>query len=79
MGLMLREWMRLAGCGVVLGGGIALVASRVIESHYHGVRGIHPQMFAATVALFTAAMLAASALPAIRASRIDPVDNLKNV
>jgi ABC-type antimicrobial peptide transport system permease subunit len=40
--------------------------------------GIDGAAFGGAAALFVAFMLLASAIPAVRASRLDPVENLKD-
>jgi ABC-type antimicrobial peptide transport system permease subunit len=77
LSMVLRQSMRVALAGLILGGGAALLASRILQSEYHGVVGINRPAFAGAVALFLAAMLVASAIPAYRASRLDPVEKLK--
>ena len=64
--------------GLVAGGARAIAASRVIQSGYHGIIGIDVRRFGAAVALFLGAMLLASAVPAVRVSGVDPVENLKD-
>jgi len=78
LSMVLRQSMRVAVAGLIFGGGAALVASRILQSEYHGVVGIDRPRFAAAVILFLAAMLLASAIPAYRASRVDPVEKLKD-
>ena len=78
LSMVLRQSMRVALAGLILGGGAALVASRILQAEYHGVVGIDRPRFAAAVALFLAAMLLASAIPAYRASRLDPLEKLKD-
>ena len=56
----------------------AAVASRWIQSEYHGIERIDRLAFGGAAALFVAAMLFASAVPAIRASRVDPAETLKD-
>jgi ABC-type antimicrobial peptide transport system permease subunit len=77
--MMLAQSMRTAGIGLIAGAAAALVASRVIQSEYHGIHDLDPVAFAGSAGLFLAAMLAAAAAPAVRASRVDPVENLKDV
>jgi predicted permease len=77
LAMILGQSMRIALFGLLLGSGAALVASRIIQSEYHGVRGFDGTAFAAAAALFVTAMLLASALPARRAARVDPIENLK--
>ena len=73
-----RQSMRLAVMGLFVGGAGAVVVSRVIQSEYHGIQRIDGASFGGAVALFLAAMLLASTVPAVRASRLDPVENLKD-
>jgi ABC-type antimicrobial peptide transport system permease subunit len=75
--MILGQSMRIALVGLVVGSGAAVAASRVIQSEYHGVRGVDAAAYAAAAVLFLAAMLCASAIPARRASRVDPIQNLK--
>ena len=77
LAMMLVQSLRVAGLGLVIGGGIAVAVSRLIRSQFHGVQGVDAVAFAGSAILFTAAMLLASAIPALRASRVDPVATLK--
>jgi predicted permease len=76
--MILRQSMGMAAAGLLAGGGAALAVSQVIQSEYHGIQKIDPGAFGGAAALFVAAMLVASALPAVRAARVDPVANLKD-
>ena len=76
--MILYQSMRIASVGLIVGGGAAVVASRLIQSEYHGIKGIDSTAFGGAVALFIAAMLFASAVPSFRASRVDPIENLKD-
>ena len=60
------------------GGAAAVTVNRVIQVGYHGIEEIDGVAFGGATTLFLAAMLLACAIPAVRASRIDPVENLKN-
>ena len=75
--MILGQSMRIAFVGLVVGSGAAVGASRVIQSEYHGVRGVDAAAYSAAALLFLVAMLCASAIPARRASRVDPIQNLK--
>ena len=75
--MILGESMRIALVGLVAGSAVAVAASRIIQSEYHGVRGVDAAAYSAAVMLFLVAMLLASAVPARRASRVDPIQNLK--
>jgi putative ABC transport system permease protein len=76
--MVLGQSMRIACLGLIVGGAAAAVVSRLIQSEYHGIQGIDGAAFGGAVALFVAAMLLASAVPAVRASRVNPVENLKD-
>jgi ABC-type antimicrobial peptide transport system permease subunit len=76
--MVLGQSMRTAVVGLLAGGSAAIAATRIIQSGYHGILGLDGTAFAGAVILFLAAMLLASALPAIRAARVDPVENLKD-
>ena len=75
--MAVRESMRSVACGLVVGSVAAVVASRVVQSEYHGIRDLDVTTLAGAAALFVAAMLVASGLPALRAARFDPVALLK--
>jgi predicted permease len=76
--MILSQSMAMALIGLLAGAVAAVVVSRVIQSEYHGIQKIDPAAFGGAAALFVAAMLLASAIPAVRASRADPVANLKD-
>ena len=76
--MVLGQSMRIALVGLIVGGAAAAAVSRLIQSEYHGIQGIDGAAFGGAVALFVAAMLLASAVPAVRASRVNPVENLKD-
>jgi putative ABC transport system permease protein len=78
LAMVLGQSMRMALVGLILGTAAAFAASRVIQSEWHGVVAIDGVAFGGSAALFLAAMLVASAVPAVRASRVDPVENLKD-
>lgn len=78
LAMVLGQSMRVAAIGLLVGGCAAVVVSRVIQSEYHGIVGIDGVAFAGAAALFLAAMFVASAIPAVRASRVDPIENLRD-
>jgi ABC-type antimicrobial peptide transport system permease subunit len=69
--------MRVAAIGLIAGIGSAAAASRLIQSGYYGIRGLDGVAFGGAAALFLAATLLASGVPALRAARVDPVEKLK--
>ena len=76
--MVLGQSMRIALIGLIVGGAAAAAVSRLIQSEYHGIQGIDGAAFGGAVTLFVVAMLLASAVPAVRASRVNPVENLKD-
>ena len=76
-GLVLRWSLRLAILGIVLGAIGALAATRLMEGLLFGVRAADPVTFLLTAGVMAAAALAASMVPAIRATRVDPIKVLK--
>ncbi len=76
--MVLRQSMRLAFIGLLVGGSAAVAVSRWIQSEYHGILGIDGEAFGSAVALFILAMFLATAIPAARASRLDPVESLRD-
>jgi putative ABC transport system permease protein len=75
--LVLRQGMRLAVLGCVLGTVGALAGARALRGLLFGVRPTDPLTFAAVAALILATAALACWLPARRASRVDPVDALR--
>ena len=75
--LVLREGLRLAAVGSAVGLALALALSRFVRALLYGVAPTDPMTFVlATAALAVVAFLA-SALPARRAARVDPVEALR--
>ncbi len=70
--LVAREGMALAGIGILAGLAAAWVATRGLASLLFGVRPDEPVIFGATACLLAAVALAASLVPALRASRANP-------
>ena len=71
--LVIREGVGLVCAGFVLGVGGALALRRTLEGQLFGIAATDPAVVAAVTALLAAVALAACALPARRATRINPV------
>ncbi|HUP21820.1 MAG TPA: ADOP family duplicated permease [Thermoanaerobaculia bacterium] len=71
-GLVLRRSATIAGAGALLGGGLALLAGRLLESSLHQVSARDPYVFAAALAGAVAVALLAAWWPARRAGAADP-------
>ena len=70
--------LRLAGLGVVIGLGLALAGSRLLSSLLFGTSPTDALTFAAVATLLVVIAAAASLVPALRASRVDPVIALRD-
>jgi len=77
LALVVGEGLKLAGAGVVLGSGAALVLVRVLSGSLYGVGSRDPLTFVATAATLMATALVAVSLPARRAARLDPMAALR--
>lgn len=75
-GLVLRQGVVLIGLGVALGLAGALAGSRVLRGLLYGVSATEPSVFGALALTVVGVALAATWLPALRASRLDPVTAL---
>jgi len=72
-----RRAATLIGTGLVLGLGMALAAGRLLERILYGVKPSDPLTFAIVFALMLGIGAAATFLPARRATRIDPMQALR--
>jgi predicted permease len=70
--LVLREGVLLVGTGFVVGAAFAFLLRRSLESQLFGVRAADPLVVGGVTALLAVVALVACALPARRATRIDP-------
>ena len=75
--MVLRQGMILAAIGVVVGLVAAVGLTRLMSSLLYGVEATDPMTFGVVAALLTAVALVASYLPALRASRTDPLEALR--
>jgi putative ABC transport system permease protein len=75
--LVVGEGMRLSAAGMVVGLAGAFVVTRLMASMLVGVEPTDPLTFASIALLFVVIAAAASWLPARRASRLDPMDAIR--
>lgn len=75
--LVERDALLTAGAGLALGLGGAMATTRFLESMLINVSPLDMTVLAATLALLGVACAAAAWLPALRASRADPIDALR--
>jgi predicted permease len=76
--LVLREGLGVTLLGVAMGLVAAVGLSRVMADYIYGVKATDPLTFAAAAAVLVAVALLASYIPALRATRVDPVVALRH-
>ena len=76
--LIMGEGFRLIAIGVVLGAGLAVLLGRVLSALLFGVRPADPLALTGAAILFGLVALAACAVPAWRAARVDLMEALRH-
>ncbi|HVH72208.1 MAG TPA: ABC transporter permease [Candidatus Dormibacteraeota bacterium] len=75
--MVMREVLRLIVVGVVAGIPAALALTRVVQSQLFGLTGHDPRTLAIATVALTVVACAAGYIPALRASRLDPMKALR--
>ena len=75
--LVLREGFQLVAIGLVLGMIGAASLQKAVSSEIYGLRPLDPLVLASVMALLAIVALAACAVPARRAMRVDPMVALR--
>jgi putative ABC transport system permease protein len=75
--LVVRHGLVLAGVGLGIGAAAALGATRAVRGLLYGIPAVDPVTFAVAVGALGVTVVAASWLPARRASRADPAVALR--
>jgi ABC-type antimicrobial peptide transport system permease subunit len=78
LGLVVRQGMLPVAAGLVIGLLAAFAATRVMQSLLFETNATDPLTFIAITALLGMIALVASLVPAVRASRVDPVEALRS-
>jgi predicted permease len=76
--LVLREGFELVAIGLVLGIVGAVSMQKAVASEIYGVRALDPLLLASVMAVLAMVALAACAVPARRAVRVDPIIALRS-
>ena len=77
LGMVLREALWLALAGVVLGVALAYAAGRSMEALLAGVKPADAVTLASAVVLVVVMMIVGSAMPTLRALRVDPITAIR--
>ena len=72
LALVMREGLQITIVGIVVGVGVALATGRFLAPLLYSVSARDPLTFAVVVVTLLAAAVAATVMPALRASRVDP-------
>jgi len=75
--MVIRQGMTLVLCGLAIGLPAAFAATRLLRSLLFDVAPHDPVSFVAAAGVLCAVALAACATPALRASRVNPVNALR--
>ena len=75
--MILGESFALVGTGLVLGSGVALAASRLIESMLFGLALADAATYGSVAVVVITVALPAALIPAFRAARVDPATALR--
>jgi ABC-type antimicrobial peptide transport system permease subunit len=75
--LVMGQGLRLAAVGIVLGAGLAFALAQALRGMLFAIAPADPLVFVSVPALLLVTAAAATALPALRASRVDPIQALR--
>ncbi len=75
--MVVGQGMRVVGVGVAVGLAVAVVSTRSLGALLYGVAAIDGVTFAVMSVMLLAIGVAASYLPARRASNVDPIESLR--
>lgn len=77
VGLIVADGARLVGAGIIVGLIISLMVTRVMRSLLFGSNPVDPAVIAGVALLLAVSATVASWLPALRATRVDPMASLR--
>src|SRR5215475_218736 len=75
--MTVKQGLKLVGVGMVLGLAAAFLLTRVMTSLLHGISATDPRTFAGISLVLFAVAILASYIPALRATRVDPITALR--
>jgi ABC-type antimicrobial peptide transport system permease subunit len=77
IGLVAREMLGITLGGLAAGVAAGYACGRLVQNQLFGLDARHPAILAITIGALLGAALVATLIPALRASRIDPLDALR--
>lgn len=77
LGMVMKQVGRIAAIAIVIGVAVAIGVGRLAEALLFGVSGYNLVAFGLAIAIISAVALGASFLPAHRASRVAPMEALR--
>jgi len=77
VGLVLRQGLVVVAVGMIAGLGLAVLLTRLVENMLFDIDPFDPGTFALTSAVLVIVSLVATFVPAFRASRMDPMETLR--
>jgi predicted permease len=75
--MIMRDGLAIAVPGVLIGAPCAWAAARLVRAQLYGIAPDDPRTLLIAAAMFLGTVLAASLVPALRASRVTPVEALR--
>ncbi len=76
-GAFIWEGLKLSGVGIAVGLCLAMVANHLLAAALYGIDGFDSVTFVTVAVVFVAVTVLASVVPAIRASRVEPMQVLR--
>jgi len=75
--LFLKQGMKVTAVGCLAGLGVGIATSRLLSGMLYGVSNLDAVTYASVIALIATVAATASLIPAIRASKVDPTEVLR--
>jgi putative ABC transport system permease protein len=75
--MIVKDGVKIVGIGLLLGIGGALLLTRLLETLLFGVTTRDPLTFLFIAALLSLVAMLACCIPALRATRVDPLEALR--
>jgi len=75
--MTIKQGLKLVGAGMILGLTAAFLLTRVLQSLLFGISATDPVTFFGTSLVLLAVAILASYLPALRATKVDPIIALR--